>query len=47
MARPIGMTPSLEGEEAREFLKKMKQTPSDKDKEFKKKLDSLERIVPF
>ena len=46
MARPIGITPDLEGKEARDFLKRMKEPPTKKDKEFKKKMES-QRNVPF
>jgi|GEM_PF-686461 len=49
MARPIGITPTLEGEEAREFLKRMKQGPTKKDKEYNKKLkeSAKKRMVYF
>lgn len=47
MAKPIGITPTLEGKDARDFISKMNSSPTDKDKEFKKKLDSLERVVEF
>lgn len=47
MAKPIGVNPLLEGKDATDFLKDMEQCPSKKDMEYKKKLDSLERIVPF
>jgi len=46
MAKPIGATPALEGEEACDFLKRMKEPPTEKDKEFKKKIES-QRNVPF
>ena len=49
MARPIGITPALEGKEARDFLKRMEEPPTEKEKRFKKKLEKLaaERRVPF
>jgi len=49
MARPIGATPALEGKEARDFLKRMEEPPTEKEKRFKKKLEEAakERIVPF
>lgn len=47
MAKPIGITPTLKGKEARDFISKMNRAPTNKDKEFKKKLDSLERVVKF
>lgn len=46
MAKPIGPTPELEGEDAIEFLKRMYEPPSEKDKEFAKKIKS-QRNVPF
>ncbi|KZX15117.1 hypothetical protein MBCUT_17190 [Methanobrevibacter cuticularis] len=49
MAKPIGTTPTLKGEDAREFLKRMKKPPSEKDREFKRKLNKLgsQRRVRF
>jgi len=49
MARPIGITPTLEGKEAIEFLKKMEEGPTEKDKKFRKELEEAakERRVPF
>lgn len=41
MARPIGITPTLEGEDAKEFLKRMKEGPSEKDKEFNERLKKI------
>ncbi|MCL2687821.1 MAG: hypothetical protein FWE58_04730 [Methanobrevibacter sp.] len=38
MAKPIGITPTLEGEDACEFLKRMKAGPTKEDKKFKKEL---------
>lgn len=46
MARPIGNTPTLEGKEAAEFINKMFEPPTEKDKEFKKRLENV-RKVPF
>ena len=44
MARPIGDTPVLEGDEAAEFLNKMFEPPTEKEKEFKKKIGSQRRV---
>ena len=38
MARPIGITPTLYGKDGIEFLKRMEQGPTEKDKEYNKKL---------
>ena len=46
MAKPIGPTPELEGKDAIEFLKKMYEPPSEKDKELVEKIKS-QRIVLF
>lgn len=37
MAKPIGPTPELEGEDAIEFLKRMYEPPTEEDKNFGKK----------
>lgn len=42
MAKPIGKTPVFEGEDAIAILKKMKEPPTKKDKDFAKKLDFKE-----
>lgn len=42
MAKPIGKTPVFEGEDAIAILKKMKEPPTKKDKDFAKKLDLKE-----
>lgn len=49
MARPIGVTPDLEGKDACDFLKRMEEPPTEKEKRFRKKLDELsaERRIPF
>ncbi|MCQ2964958.1 MAG: hypothetical protein MJ203_05265 [archaeon] len=47
MARPIGETPTLYGEEACEFLREMKKPPNKKHKEARKRIDSIERKVLF
>ncbi|MDL2246992.1 hypothetical protein LJB96_05200 [Methanobrevibacter sp. OttesenSCG-928-K11] len=49
MAKPIKPTPTLEGEAAEAFLKKMNEPPTEKDKEFSKKLKKLrsERKIHF
>ena len=44
MARPIGETPTLYGKEAAEFLNKMTEPPTEKDKEFKKRYDSTRKV---
>lgn len=46
MARPIGSTPVLEGKEAAEFINIMFEPPTEKEKEFKKRLENV-RKVPF
>ena len=46
MAKPIGKTPALEGEDAIAVLKKMQEPPTEKDKEFWKEVYS-QRRVPF
>lgn len=48
MAKPISITPPLEGKEARDFLKRMNEPSSKKDRKYKKKLeDKSHRFVPF
>jgi hypothetical protein len=49
MAKPIGETPTLRGKDARNFLKRMEEPPTKKDKEFRKELDKLadKRRIPF
>ena len=50
MARPIGATPALEGKEACDFLKRMEEPPTEKEKEYRKRLEKLAaegRVVPF
>lgn len=46
MARPISPTPTLYGEDARRFLEKMNQPPTEKEKKFWKEVNS-QRFVPF
>ena len=46
MARPIGTTPALEGEDAIAVLKKMQEAPTEKDKEFAREIRN-QRIVLF
>lgn len=46
MAKPIGPTPELGGEDAIEFLKRMYEPPTEKDKEFARKIRA-QRNVPF
>ncbi|WP_409200271.1 hypothetical protein [Methanobrevibacter sp. DSM 116169] len=49
MARPIGITPTLTGKDAKRILKRMNEPPTEKDKTFSKKLKELseKRTVPF
>ncbi|MCQ2977815.1 MAG: hypothetical protein MJ232_07370 [archaeon] len=47
MARPIEPTPTLKGEDAKAFLKKMSEPPSKKELEAKKRLESIKRSVYF
>lgn len=46
MAKPISDTPTLYGEDAERFLEKMKASPTKKDKEFWKEVES-QRNAPF
>ena len=46
MAKPIGPTLELEGEDAIAVLKKMREPPTEKDKELAKKIRE-QRFVPF
>ena len=46
MAKPIGPTPELEGEYAIAVLKKMREPPTENDKELAKKIRE-QRFVPF
>lgn len=46
MAKPIGPTPELEGEDALRILRKMCEPPTEKDKKFWKEVLS-QRRVPF
>ncbi|MDR3063668.1 MAG: hypothetical protein LBU40_05980 [Methanobrevibacter sp.] len=47
MAKKIIDTPSLEGKEAYDFLKKMEEPPTEEDLKIAKDLASLKRVVPF
>ena len=47
MARPIGETPTLYGEEACEFFREMKKSPNKKQIDAGKKIDSIKRKVLF
>ena len=47
MARRIADTPTLEGEDAFNFIIEMNKGPTKKDKELRKKIDNLKRFVPF
>lgn len=44
MAKPIGETPTLYGREASEFINKMNEPLSEKDKEFKKRFDNTRKV---
>ena len=44
MARPIGETPTLYGEDAREFLREMKKPPSKKHIELQKKIENVRKV---
>ena len=46
MAKPIGATPVLEGRDAIEFLKRMYEPPTEKDREMARKIRQ-QRFVPF
>lgn len=46
MAKPIGDTPILEGDEAAEFLNHMLDPPTEKQKELSRKMKE-QRFVPF
>ena len=45
MAKPIGTTPTLYGKEAAEFINKMNEPLTEKDKEFKKRYDSTRKVL--
>ncbi|MBR5502913.1 MAG: hypothetical protein IKV87_00455 [Methanobrevibacter sp.] len=45
MAKPIGTTPTLYGKEASEFLKKMEEPPTKKDKEFAEKIKKQKKAL--
>ena len=44
MAKPIGDTPTLYGKEASDFLNRMVEPLTDKDKEFKKRYDATRKV---
>lgn len=44
MAKPIGETPTLHGKDATNFLNKMNKSLTKKDKEFKRKFDSVRKV---
>ena len=46
MAKPIGPTPELEGEDAIAVLQKMRESPTKEEIEYAKKIKS-QRNVPF
>lgn len=45
MAKPIATTPTLYGKEAAEFLNRMNEPLSEKDKEFKKRYDETRKVL--
>ncbi|WP_292887153.1 MULTISPECIES: hypothetical protein [unclassified Methanobrevibacter] len=45
MAKPIGPTPDLEGEDALRVLRKMNEPPSEKEKELVEKIKSQRRVL--
>ena len=45
MAKPIGKTPVFKGEDAIVVLKKMKEPPTEKDKEFAKKIRNQRTVL--
>ena len=44
MAKPIGDTPTLYGENAARFLNKMNKPLTNKDKQFKKRFDAVRKV---
>ena len=44
MAKPIGITPTLEGKDAEEFLKKMGEGPTEKDKKIDEKINKQRKV---
>lgn len=44
MAKPIGDTPTLYGKEASDFLNRMVEPLTEKDKEFKKRYDAARKV---
>ena len=44
MARPIGVTPTLDGEDATEFLKKMKEPPTKEEKEIDERINKQRKV---
>lgn len=45
MAKPIGKTPVFEGKDAIAVLKKMQQSPTEKDREFAKKIRNQRTVL--
>lgn len=45
MAKPIGKTPVFEGKDAIAVLKKMQQLPTEKDREFAKKIRNQRTVL--
>lgn len=45
MAKPIGKTPIFEGKDAIAVLKKMQQQPTEKDREFAKKIRNQRTVL--
>ena len=44
MAKPIGETPTLYGKDATNFLNKLNQPLTKKDKEFKRRFDAVRKV---
>ena len=44
MAKPIGDTPVLSGKEAEDFLNSLNKPLTEKDKEFKKRLENVRKV---
>lgn len=44
MARPIGNTPSLEGKDAAEFINRMFEPPTEKEKRLSEEINSQRRV---
>ena len=45
MAKPIGATPDLYGEDAERFLRRMFEPPTEEEKKYKKRYDKVEKVL--